>query len=175
MGFFNKKEERKELPELPGMSKLPELPPLPSLAPRSEINPLPAFSRNEFSSSSDIGMQAIKTTIREGSERGLEYMPKDEDDDRRRVIEVSDKETIRAAMAPRTVSKEPVFIKIDKFKEAVEKFREIKEKVTDIEDSLKKLKEVKDKEDLELKAWDQEMQLIRQKVEIIDNSLFNKI
>jgi len=170
MGLFNKKEdEKKILPNLTGTSSLPELPPLPSI--RSDISQLPSFSKNEFSASSGMGLQAIKATIREGSAKGLEYMPPEE----KRTIEVSDKESMRAAMAPRTVSKEPVFIKLDKFKEATEKFNEIKEKVLEIEESLRKLKEVKEKEDAELRSWDQEMQLIRQKVETIDDSLFNKI
>ena len=170
MGLFQKKdEEKKQLPELPGMSSLPELPPLPALT-KSDISPLPSFSRNEFSASSGMGLQAIKATIREGSTKGLEYMPEE-----RRTIEVSDKDSIKAAMAPRTVSKEPVFVKLDKFREATEKFNEIKEKVSEIEDSLRKLKEIKEKEDSELKSWDEEMQLIKQKVESIDNSLFNKI
>jgi len=169
MGFFTKKEEeKKELPELPGMSKLPELPPLPSIQ-KSESTPLPAFSKNQFGNSSDMGLQAIKTTINEGSEKGLEYVPKEE----RRTIEYSEKDQMKNSS--RVVSKEPVFVKLDKFKEAVEKFDEIKEKVADIEDSLRKLKETKEKEDTELKAWDQEMLMIRQKVESIDNSLFNKI
>ena len=160
MGFFSKKEEEKKaLPELPGTSKLPELPPLPS------------FPKNEFRDSG-IGLQAIKTTVNEGSEKGLEYMPKEPEE--KRTIEASDKESIRASVS-RTVSKEPVFIKLDKFKEAVDKFDEIKDKVSEIESALRKLKDIKEKEDSELKAWDEEMQLIRQKVEIIDNSLFNKI
>ncbi len=171
MGLFQKKEDEKNaLPNLPGNNNLPDLPPLPTL--RNDVSQLPSFSKNEFSASSGMGLQAIKATIREGSAKGLEYMPKDEE---RRTIEVSDKESMRAAMSPRSISKEPVFIKLDKFKEAAEKFNEIKEKVLEIEDSLKKLNEIKEKEDAELKSWDQEMQLIRQKVEIIDDSLFNKI
>ena len=169
--FQRKEEERKQLPELPGMSTLPDLPPLPPL--KSDVSPLPSFSRNEFSATSGMGIQAIKATIRDGSAKGLEYMPKEEVE--KRTIEVSDRESIRAAMTPKTISKEPVFIKLDKFKEASEKFNEVKEKVSEIENSLRKLKEIKEKEDAELKSWDEEMQLIRQKVEAIDNSLFNKI
>lgn len=170
MGLFQRKEEEKKpLPNLSGTSTLPELPALPAL--RSDVSQLPAFSKNEFSASSGMGLQAIKATIREGSAKGLEYMPSEE----KRTIEVSDRESIRTAMSPRAVSKEPVFIKLEKFKEATEKFNEIKEKVLEIEESLRKLKEVKEKEDAELKSWDQEMQLIRQKVETIDDSLFNKI
>jgi hypothetical protein len=163
MSFFNKKEEeRKELPELPGMSKLPELPPLPS------------FPKNEFGNSG-IGLQAIKTTVNEGSEKGLEYMPKE--DNEKRTIEAPDKEAIKSFIgsSSKNLNKDPIFIKIEKFKEVVEKFNEIKNKVFEIESSLKKLKEIKEKEDSELKMWDEEMQLLRQKIDVIDNSLFNKL
>jgi hypothetical protein len=163
MSFFNKKaDEKRELPELPGMSRLPELPPLPS------------FPKNEFGNSG-IGLQAIKATVNEGSEKGLEYMPKEPEE--KRTIEAPDAESINSfkSAASRAVSKEPVFVKLDKFKEAVERFDEIKDKVSEIENALRKLREIKEKEDSELKAWGEEMQLIRQKVETIDNSLFNKI
>lgn len=163
MGFFNKKDEEKRmLPELPSISELPNLPPLP---------PLPSFPKNEFGNSG-IGLQAIKTTVNEGFEKSPEYMPKEPE--QKRTIEAPDKYTIKTVNS-KMVSSEPVFIKLDKFKEAVEKFDEIKEKVLGIEGSLRKLKEIKEKEDSELKAWDEEMQLIRRKIEIIDNSLFNKI
>ena len=43
-------------------------------------------------------------------------------------------------------AKEPIFVKLDKFKEVVEKFEEVKRKVNEIDESLKRVKEVKEKE-----------------------------
>jgi hypothetical protein len=72
-------------------------------------------------------------------------------------------------------SDQPVFIKLDKFQDAVHKFEEVKSKVKDIENSLIKIKDIKSKEEIELKAWEQEVQMIKEKVSNIEGSLFSKL
>lgn len=72
-------------------------------------------------------------------------------------------------------SDQPVFIKLDKFQDAVHKFEEVKSKVKEIEDSLIKVKDIKSKEEIELKAWEQEVQMIKEKVSNIESSLFSKL
>jgi len=157
MGFFSKdkKEEKSTmLPELPGMPKLPELPTLPE----KNSNYLPPSS---ISSSNMRGLQAIKDSINE----------KPQEPGERRTIEISDLSQVRTLVK----AKEPLFIKIDKFQEAVEKFEEVKKKVSEIEDSLKKIKDIKEKEDLELRSWEDEARIIKEKVANIDSALFNKL
>lgn len=80
-----------------------------------------------------------------------------------------------SASKSREISKEPVFVKLEKFKEAIEKFEDIKVKVGEIDSSLIKLREIKDKEENELKSWEEEIRSIKEKVASIDSSLFSKI
>lgn len=174
MGFFtnNKGADKKELnlPELPGSPRLPELPSLPQ-------QNIPSFpNKAEYSPSSQI--QTIPT-----NQQGLQVMKNSAIDNNfiapppmnneRRTIEISDSPTLR--MIPRTISKEPLFIKIDRFQEAVKKFEEVKSKVTDIENALMKIKDMREKEDQELRSWEEEIKIMKEKVSNIDNSLFNKI
>lgn len=81
------------------------------------------------------------------------------------------------SMPPSPVRREaePIFVKIDKFKEASENFEKIKEKVSEIEVMLKEIQKIKEKEDSELKDWENEIQAIKTRVESIDNSLFKKL
>jgi len=69
----------------------------------------------------------------------------------------------------------PIFVKIDKFKDASNNFEKIKEKVEDIEEMLEKIKDIKQKEDQELKEWEHEVQVIKTRVGSIDDSLFKKL
>ncbi|MDP1728580.1 MAG: hypothetical protein Q8L27_00060 [archaeon] len=150
MAFFkstNKKEDRKpELPALPGESRLPELPPLPSI-PENKMN-------------DSFELQAIKSTVR-GNES------------EKKVFELGEK--LPMPIRKFEQRKEPVFVKLDKFKDSVHKFDEIKSKVSDIDSTLKKIKEIRDKEEGELKAWEEKVQLIKEKVDNIDNSLFSRM
>jgi len=72
-------------------------------------------------------------------------------------------------------AKEPIFVKIDKFKEALANFEIIKEKLLDIDNLLKKIKETKAKEQEELDSWEKEVEDIKAKAQIIDERLFSKI
>ncbi len=78
-------------------------------------------------------------------------------------------------IAPTVEETGPIFIKIDKFKDASQNFEKIKEKVNDIEDMLEKIKQIKQKEDQELKEWEHEIQLIKTRIDSIDDSLFKKL
>jgi len=158
MAFFKKnvKETSKlDLPELPGTSKLPELPSLPSL-PESKAN-------DSFS------IQAIKSSI-----RGDKNMPEE-----KRTMELNEgiERTQFMPMPQKRIEsrKEPVFVKLDKFKDSVQKFEEIKTKINDIDATLRKIKEIREKEDNELRAWEEKVQLIKEKVDVIDNSLFSRM
>lgn len=74
-----------------------------------------------------------------------------------------------------TREKDPIFVKLDKFKEASANFEKIKDKVQDIEEMLQEIKEIKEKENQELSEWEQELHIIKQRIESIDNSIFKKV
>ena len=166
MGLFGKKEEKKEsiLPELPKLPELPHLPPLKApekVIQKSELPPLPSLP------SDAAGIEAIKSNV---SFPSLNPVGKEEE---KRTVEVSD---YRAAYKkPVSSGNGQIFIKLDKFKEASHGFETIKAKVHELETMVKKLREVKNKEEQELGAWESEMQTIKTKIEAIDHSLFNKL
>lgn len=177
MAFFKHKEEtdKSSLPELPGLSDMPELPALPP-SNKSTVQPLPTFPRTTLGESQGLG--AIKNIVEENKE--YDYEIRKTNPIEKRTIELSE---MTATQTPRksflseaSISqKEPVFVKLDKFQDAIKKFSDIKIKVNEIEDALNKIREIKDKEEQELKSWEQEVQMIKDKVEVIDSSLFNKI
>jgi hypothetical protein len=178
MSFFKHKEEddKSQLPQLPGLPDMPQLPELPQTAKKPEIQPLPTFPRNSFGDS--LGLNAIKSSVNEPTEIQFNSTPIRPEE--RRTIEISDIKSMKPRVDLQNSNtfvseKQPVFIKLDKFQDAVKKFEEIKSKVSEIENSLTKIKEIKEREEQELKAWEQEMQIIKDKVGNIDSSLFNKI
>ncbi|MFH0831313.1 MAG: hypothetical protein V1886_00385 [archaeon] len=71
--------------------------------------------------------------------------------------------------------KEPIFVKIDKFKDALANFEIIKEKLVDVDILLKKIKETKAKEQEELDSWEKEVDEIKDKIKGIDEKLFSRI
>lgn len=180
MGFFNKTEtKRAELPELPGMPKLPELPPLPNqeikrdmpmpLVSQNNMQSYPEFQKTPTTPTNQVGLQAIKNSVIDS------YEVHQVEPTEKRTIELSDNPTYTPSQIKRSISKEPLFIKIDRFQDAVEKFEEVKKKVKDIEESLGKIKDIKENEEEELKAWEEEIKLIKDKVANIDTTLFSKI
>ena len=187
MAFFKKGKKEVtpdlELPELPGFTELPslpQLPELPKLETEQKIEPtsLSTFPSNQINNS--FGIEAIKSNISLQQADSSGYIPSQNPMIEKRAVEMEEKPRLGRIAIPaqhRTSSfqKEPIFIKLDKFREAVEKFQEIKYRVNEIENSLVKLKDVKDKEENELKEWEEEVRLIKEKVENIDNSLFSKI
>ena len=168
MDFFKKKDkdnnERKNLPELPGSSQgsmLPELPPLPSL-PRTRAGDA-------------MNLSAIKGSV--SQEKVLRTSP--------RTMEITDDEMLPSLSSnqnsgisslPRTQTlKEPVFVRIDKFKDALKKFQDVKYKVDEIEEALQKIRQIKNEEETELKSWENDVRAIKEKVNSVETSLFTKL
>jgi len=168
MNFF-KKEEKKRTIELPDLPNSPELPELPEE--NMSIPPLPTFPKTQIGN--NMGLQAIKSTVSGDSSPG--YMI-DESEDEKKTIELSElPKNYKNEIKDYSIEKEPIFVKLEKFKDAVEKFEQIKNKVNEIEETLRKIKGIKEKEDMELRSWEEEVMSIKEKVENIDNSLFKKI
>ncbi len=184
MGLFNREkgvrsENIPRLPSLPDISAYDELPELPQLPPQNfqkkfEAQPLPSFPKNQFGDS--LGIQAIKSSI--NSENMGSFSSSD-----RRAIEFPEKSILSNQDVQETLNqssfsssgKEPVFVKLDRFQESVRKFHEIKEKVGKMEETLRDIRMTREKEENEMKNWETEVQLIKEKVKIIESSLFRKI
>ncbi len=122
--------------------RLPELPKLPNL-PRYE----PMLSR-------DIG-NSIKDEVE-------------------REIPVREKEVKFSAETKRFNMNEekPLFIKIDKYKEAVTNIDNIKSRITEAENIIEDLENMKNEEEKKLQEWKEEIENIKSKLLEIDKELF---
>jgi len=69
----------------------------------------------------------------------------------------------------------PIFVRIDKFQAAQKNFDSIKEKVKEIESLLKKINDVKSREEDELNAWSKEVEGLKAKLSEIDSEIFDQL
>jgi len=195
MGLFKKKEKKKEVTSLPQLPRLPDFPRLEDPI-TSDVNKpttqLPSFPSNslgnKFSQNTIKDAVTGKKEVTMGPELRefgpddiqipegslakpmrremdpVEMDPRDEDLERRGV------------QIPRiTREAEPVFIRIDKFEESLHIFQEMKKKISDIEKALGETKTIKEKEERELKEWENELRTIKNQIEKIDRDIFSKI
>jgi hypothetical protein len=70
---------------------------------------------------------------------------------------------------------EPVFVRVDKYKSAVNNLQDVKQKLMEIEKLLGDIKELKNKEELELNEWGKEIQSAKSKLDTVDKMLFSQL
>lgn len=70
---------------------------------------------------------------------------------------------------------EPVFIRIDKFEEALNVFEDSKEKLREVDEMLKEIKRIRIEEKKELEEWEHNLQSIKSQIERVDKELFSKL
>lgn len=75
----------------------------------------------------------------------------------------------------RDFKKEPVFIRIDKFEDALKTFEKTKKEVMEIEKVLKDINDVRNDEDKELASWQNNLVKIKEQIEKVDADIFSKI
>jgi hypothetical protein len=71
--------------------------------------------------------------------------------------------------------KEPIFVKIDKFRDALSNLEFIKKKLQESSELLDKIKAIRSNEEEELEQWSHEINLIKDKIDMIDKKLFSEI
>jgi hypothetical protein len=71
--------------------------------------------------------------------------------------------------------KEPIFVKIDKFRDALSNLEFIKKKIQESSELLDKIRVIRSDEEEELEKWGQELNLIKDKIALIDKKLFSEI
>lgn len=174
MGLFSRKEV---VPELPPAPRLPDLPNpferkvLPDLSINREIAkpavpniPTPAFSEEKFNPSSNI---EVEESIPKLPPRVMENM----DFPKRRVLELN----AEIENKPVTKSMDPIYVRIDRFQSSKKNFDKIKEKVIDVEKVLRKIKEVKAREESELDGWSMEIAKLKSRLSEIDSDIFSQL
>lgn len=183
MGLFNKKKKEKKRVEIESLPDLPRLPEFPKLDDEEPIklHQLPSFPSNSF------GTKFSQDTIKEavaGKKEGFEA-DADEflDEDEIRMMQEPLKKPLTEEVGDRISERferkrsvaEPVFIRIDRFEEALKVFGQTKRKISEIERILEDIKRIKEKEDKELQSWENEVRSMRGQIEKIDRDIFSKI
>ena len=69
----------------------------------------------------------------------------------------------------------PMFIKIDRYKESMANFELIKKRLQETSSLLERIKETRKEEERELNSWAQEMETIKTKIDSIDKKMFNSL
>jgi hypothetical protein len=194
MGLFKKKENKKEeipkLPELPSLPNFPNLEENPRLSNQKLISQLPSFPKNTIGEK--FSQDTIKHAIsgkKEGDEEWntndfveneeIQMMPKPLNE-----IPFPKEGKIGRNLSPLTRAyeekndfeeQEPIFIRIDKFEEALDIFKKVQNKISDIEKDLSHLKKIKEQENEELTSWEKEVQEIKNQMETINSKIFSKV
>ncbi len=176
MSLFNKKKSvKKEVSSLPPLPKLPELSELPDEP--NQIHKLPSFPSNSLGTK--FSNDTIKDAVAGEKENGSfanDFLDKDEirmmQGPARKPLIKEIKET-RFGQGKNIA--EPIFIRIDRFEEALKIFNETKKKMSHIERILEDVKEIKEKEESELKTWENEVRSMKEQIEKVDRDIFSKI
>lgn len=71
-----------------------------------------------------------------------------------------------------TNSKRPIFIKLDKFKEARDSLEKISEKLSQMDELLKVIKDLKSKEEQEVSGWERDIESIKSRIMFINKEIF---
>ncbi len=69
-------------------------------------------------------------------------------------------------------SKRPLFVKLDKFREAKDSLTRVSEKLTQMDELLKMIKDVKSKEDEEINSWIRDMENIKSRIALVNKEIF---
>lgn len=180
---FPSKFEETESSFFPKLSKLPEITPKTSFE-VEDIKSLPSFPGSEFgeSLSQEAAKSAIPSKKLPPTEKLTLELPEKEPEFPWQLTsvlpQVKNAQLIPTMTppVPRFSKKiEPVYIRIDKFKSAINSFQEIQAKLSEIDNLLRKINEQKRKEDEELREWEREIEMIKARIESIDKNIFSKL
>ncbi|MBX4212037.1 hypothetical protein KW787_01095 [Candidatus Pacearchaeota archaeon] len=184
--FWDKKDEKKSLPDLPPLKLMPqsgvEVRPIPEDDEPVEKHSLPSFPDSAMQHG--FSQAAIKDAIENDS---IEDSSTDER--QFKTVEMEEWQAPPASFEPRDEKQEPftpefpkssqksadVFIKIEKFHSARRSLEDTKEKLRSIDEVLKRIRETKIKEEQELAAWEKEMLAIKARIQDVTQNIFEKL
>lgn len=184
MRWFGKNKKEKSGRE--GLAKLPELPKIPQLDNKSEdilngsISQLPSYPSSSFGEK--FSQNAIKEAVtgKVGDEEVFDANESlDEfEDGMMHEPHKSSTEEINSKRVERNIRSEriePVFVRIDKFEEALKIFGKTRDKISEIEKLLEEMKRINEKEEKELQSWEKEVQGMKKNFEKINQDIFSKL
>lgn len=197
MGLFSKKEE---VPTIPVAPTLPELP----KQEKKDLPELPSFPMNSKNNALNQEMVKSAVADVPRPEEKEMYVENQEDlhvtEEPEEEILFPPKSSVKSSiprlpdipsimeprgktleLTPATIEKstskqtEPIFVRIDKFQAAHKNFEQIKDKVEEIESVLKKINDIKSREETELKGWTEDIEKIKSRLAEVDANIFNQI
>lgn len=164
----------------PGIPEIKSLPPFPDSmgedfsqeAVKSAISPPPSIQEKPKIMKGKRTLEIAEWEEPKFSQTAprLPKMPKG-----KKIRELSTQPSVPITIPKISKKIEPVYIRIDKFKSAVQSFQEIQDKLSEVEELLKDIREIKHKEDEELREWEQELEIIKARIDSIDNNIFSKL
>ena len=199
--FWNKKEDKNKLPDLPPL-KQPIIPPPLEEIEEKEKYALPSFSdsphQNGFSQAAikdavsseeivsseimeenyDKGNEKFKTIEMEEwiSSENMEVenssQPKLEKLKNNKMQQFS---SIPQSIFPQTSPSQDIFVKIDKFRSVKKALYETSEKLEEIDLLLQRIRETKMREEQELSAWEKEISSAKAQIQEITSTIFEKV
>ncbi len=190
MAWFGKKREEIDsngsglsLPELP---KLPELPDLNRMQMKKSdslnLPQLPSYPNNPLGEK--MSQNFIKDAVSGEKEEyrfDADEFPDDEETMPKpfqnpvKMSAMPEDDYSRKFSAMRSSKPEPVFVRLDKFEDALKMFDDARKKISEMESMLKNIRKIKEEEESELKEWESEIQKIKGGFEKINNELFSRI
>ena len=177
MVWFSKKDKTPHLQQTPGSSELS----FPKSLDQKQLPNLPQFSSENQNQQIKLALASgKKVVITSESLPELPDFTVEEPELIPSILEEKkeEREEIKKPdfkMNTPIANNEPIFIRIDKFEEAKKKLEEIKKSVREIESTLKKVREAKQREELEIMGWSQEIGQIKDKISEIDSDVFDKL
>jgi len=190
MGWFKKKEKKDEKKDIPSLPELPKLPEFPKYERKDleQIHQLPSFPNDS------LGKKFSQNTIKEavtGKKEDEEVFETDDfaaTEDNMRMMEKPLKKRLTKELpftkkipegfkeaAKKVKEAEPIFIRIDKFKESLEAIENAKKQISEIEKMLRNIKRIKEEEEKELELWENEIQTAKEQIAKVDKDIFSKI
>jgi hypothetical protein len=167
--FFGKKKTKKEEPlgPLPEFPKLPDEHHFPSYESEidkeddlPEIAPPPIFPKKEKEHH-----QIHK------KEEHIHHIHKKPKEEHQKEMEMPHK-LAEPVHKPKPTGEKPIYVKIEKYKTAVSTLEEIQNKLGEAEKVLKELNRLKNEEDGEIQKWQEDISDIKEKLESVDQALF---
>ena len=181
MGLFHKKKQKQISND---SIKLPKLPDIPTIDKKiNSFNKLPNLSTNKFNEkfSQDKIKHAIsgEKEVNGNFEKGLIKKRSEEIPSQSFPEHIFSKEEFSDMKEKSKESpdqkEEPIFIRIDKFKESIKKFEDTKKELLEIEELLSQIKKTKEKETIELEEWEEKIKKTKEQIEIINKNIFSKV
>ncbi|MEK6840406.1 MAG: hypothetical protein AABX79_00435 [Nanoarchaeota archaeon] len=203
MGLFGKKEKRGEsIDEIPSLPRLPRLPELPDMGMGMEdksIRQLPSFPSNSIGKR--FSQDSIKDAV-SGGRGGRDFYADDVSGDEMRMMQeplrkpfaeemedMQEEDRGKGMVFPQRQGferpgaggvgfrqeLEPVFVRIDKFEEGLRIFEDIKNQISEIERVLAETKRLKEKEEAELRSWEDELKRMKMEIEKMGRDIFSKV